>query len=271
MVGGDSMDGGGSTAGLLPGQGELGTLIAGYDWAASPLGPIAHWPRPLLDAVALILHAPVPMVLFWGPQLVALYNDAYARVIGDRHPASLGGAAEERWSHIWWKIGPLLHKVMATGAAETQRDEGFPSMRDGVATMAFFDISFSAVRDTDGSVGGVLGIVYDTTERVHASRAVSAERERLAQMFEQAPSFMALLREPGHIFELANHAYQQLVGGRATIGRSIADAVPEATEDGFVALLDTVVEKDMPYSGRAMPMRLRRGADGAVGSSSVQP
>src|SRR5206468_3639424 len=126
------------------------------------------------------------------PELIALYNDPYAFAIGDRHPAALGGRAEEKWAHIWPEIGPIMARVRESGMPELIRDRLFPLLREGVTRMAQLDIAYSAVRDSNGGAGGVLCIVYETTERAQAVDAANAERERLAQMFEQAPSFMCL-------------------------------------------------------------------------------
>ncbi|HMI20397.1 MAG TPA: PAS domain S-box protein [Sphingomonas sp.] len=244
-------------------DGALRTLIATHDWAATPLGPIEHWPAPLRNAVSLLLSAAVPMVLFWGPELIALYNDPYALAIGDRHPAALGGRAPEKWTHIWPEIGPVITRVRESGVPELIRDSLFPLWRKGITRMAQLDIAYSAVRASDGAAGGVLCIIYETTERAQAVDAANAERERLAQMFEQAPSFMCLLREPGHIYEFANHAYLDLVGHRAVIGESLASALPELVAQGFVALLDQVAETGQAYTRRSVPITLSAipGAD----------
>jgi PAS domain S-box-containing protein len=137
-------------------------------------------------------------------------------------------------------------------------------VRGGVSVETYFDISFSAVREDDGAIGGVLAIVYETTERVRAIRAATAERARLAQMFEQAPSFMALLREPGHIIELANAGYQKLVDNRAVAGMPIGEALPEIAAQGFVDLLDEVVASGQSYRGHAVPITLQH-PDGSQG------
>jgi PAS domain S-box-containing protein len=210
----------------------------------------------------MILSAPLPMVLFWGPELVALYNDAYAFAIGDRHPAALGGRAAEKWAHIWDRVGPILIHVRESGMPELVRDQLFSLWREGVTRMAQLDISYSPVRDADGAPGGVLCIVYETTERAQAVDTANRERARLAQMFEQAPSFMALLREPGHICEFVNAAYVQLVGNRPLIGLPLDQAVPEIVNQGIVALLDDVVSSGKPYNGRAVPVALRRQGSG---------
>ena len=85
-----------------------------------------------------------------------------------------------------------------------------------------------------------------------------AEAERLARMFDQAPNFMAMLREPGHIFELANTAYRQLIRHRPVIGLSFAEALPDMARQGLLALLDRVVASGQPHSGHAVPLILPR-------------
>lgn len=110
------------------------------------------------------------------------------------------------------------------------------------------------MREPDGSVGGVLCIVSETTERVRAqrdlarqkaavedaNRRLTAESAFLEHLFEEAPSFMALLVEPDHKFRLANAAYRRLVGPRELIGKPIREALPEIAEQGFFELLDEV-------------------------------
>jgi PAS domain S-box-containing protein len=246
-----------------PEDSELRGLIAAHDWAATPLGPIETWPTPLTDTLSMMLSAPLAMVLFWGPELVALYNDAYAFAIGDRHPDALGGGCQDKWAHIWDDVGPVINRVRETGVGELMGDRLFPLWRKGITRMAQLDIAYNPVRATDGGPGGVLCIVYEMTERARAIDAANAERERLAQMFEQAPDFMCLLREPGHIYEFANRAYQDLVGHRAVIGESVASALPEVVAQGFVALLDQVAATRQAYSGRSVPITLnsRPGED----------
>ncbi|WP_442679884.1 PAS domain S-box protein [Sphingomonas sp. ASY06-1R] len=249
---GDALDGG--IVATVP------ALIAAHPWDATPLGPQENWPAPLRDATALLLAAPVPMILFWGPDFTAIYNDAYAMAIGDRHPDALGGAAAEKWRHVWDRVGPILHQVRATGSAVMVRDALFPSWRNGVLSEVLLDISYSAVPAGEGALPGILCIVYETTDRKQAIDAANAERERLAEMFEQAPSFMALVRVPGHIYEFANRAYQDLVGHRAVMGQAMASVLPEVVGQGFIAILDRVADTKQAYSGRSIAVTLRRTA-----------
>ena len=88
---------------FLPG-GQAAARIATHDWSSTPLGPIEHWPPVLRIAVALLLRAPVPMVLLWGEEGIFLYNDAYARSAGDSHP-QLGSNVQARDEALtYWPV-----------------------------------------------------------------------------------------------------------------------------------------------------------------------
>ncbi|TGQ29081.1 PAS domain S-box protein, partial [Mesorhizobium sp. M00.F.Ca.ET.216.01.1.1] len=86
----------------------------------------------------------------------------------------------------------------------------------------------------------------------------------LSQMFERAPGFMTLMREPGHVFELTNAAYQRLIGQRQVIGKSVREALPELEGQGFYELLDEVYETGEPYRGRGVKVALRNKDDGPI-------
>ena len=97
-----------------------------------------------------------------------------------------------------------------------------------------------------------------TIERDRLIRALELERTRLADVFQQAPAFLAVLRGTEHVFELVNDAYYKLIGRRDVIGKAVVDALPELREQGFIDLLDSVVSSGAPYVGREMPVRLSR-------------
>ncbi|NNM76872.1 PAS domain-containing protein [Sphingomonas sp. ID1715] len=220
--------------------GTLGALMRDRDWQDSPLGAPADWPQSLKTTVGFLLPAQAQIVLFWGPDYVALYNDAYAPTIGDKHPRALGRPAQENWAELWDDLEPLLRSVRETGETVHAKDRPFYLERHGYGETAYFDISYSAVPDESGGIGGVLCIVAETTERVEALAARTSQLDTLATMFEQAPSFIAMLSGPEHRYVLANKAYKRLVGGREVVGRTVAEAVPEAINQGYGEVLDRV-------------------------------
>ena len=253
---------------FLWGGGEVARLIAGADWDKSPLGSPSEWSAALRGTVGMMLPARAEIVLFWGTEYVALYNDAYAPTIGNKHPRALGRPARENWSELWDDLEPLLRGVRETGETFWAKDRPFYMERNGIGETVYFDVSYSAVRETDGAIGGVLCIVSETTTRVHAQTQLASERERLAQLFQQAPSFMALLEGPTHVFSFVNQAYQQLIGHRDVVGRTLAEALPEVVGQGFLDLMNEVYATGESYRGEALSVVLER-APGAEPESRL--
>ncbi|MEE4704338.1 ATP-binding protein [Pseudomonas alliivorans] len=136
----------------------------------SPLGHPSQWSGCLKGLIATALPVHAQIVLFWGPQFIALYNDAYAPSIGDKHPGALGRPAVENWGELWDDLEPLLRGVRETGKTFSAKDRPFYIKRFGAKETVYFNVSYSAVRETDGSIGGVLCIVTETTERVQFER-----------------------------------------------------------------------------------------------------
>lgn len=155
---------------FLANGGAVGKLLLSLDAASSPLGPPDAWSASLKTTMATLLPAKAQIVLFWGAEFVALYNDAYAPSIGDKHPRALGRPAIENWRELWDDLEPLLRGVYETGETFAAKDRPFYIERHGRGETVYFDVSYSAVRETDGSVGGVLCIVTETTERVRFER-----------------------------------------------------------------------------------------------------
>lgn len=156
-------------------------LIRACDWSKTSLGPIAGWPERLKAAVDLMLPARAQIVLFWGPELVALYNDAFAATLGEKHPSAFGRPARESWKEMWDDLGPLLARVLKTGETVFAKDRPFRIERSGYPETVYFDISYSPAQSETGAIGGVLCIVSETTGRVAAQRALARAQERLTQ------------------------------------------------------------------------------------------
>ncbi|MCP3403528.1 PAS domain-containing sensor histidine kinase [Bradyrhizobium sp. CCGB20] len=152
--------------GFLADGGELGAMMSARDWSDSPLGHPRDWSRALKSTVGMLLAAQAQIVLFWGPDFVALYNDAYSPGIGANHPRALGRPAIENWGELWDDLEPLLAGVRRTRKTFAAKDRPFYVERHGYGETSYWDVSYSAVPDDDGSVGGVLCIVSETTERI---------------------------------------------------------------------------------------------------------
>ncbi|MDP2052390.1 MAG: PAS domain-containing sensor histidine kinase, partial [Acidobacteriota bacterium] len=190
------------------------------------------------------------MFVFAGADGACLYNDAYRESIGsERHPGAIGRPAREVWGEIWHITGPQITQVMAGGGATWHVNQRVPMTRHGQLEDVYWTYSFSPIDDetAPGGIGGVLVVCSETTQQVVAARRLTYERDQLAQLFEQAPIFMAMLAGREHRFEMANPSYLQVVGHRPVLGRTVAEALPEAIEQGYVALLDRVFASAEAY------------------------
>jgi hypothetical protein len=246
---------------FLAGGGEMAERIRGYDWSASPLGPPEAWPQALKTAVGIVLSTKFPMFVAWGPELRLLYNDAYAEILGDKHPAALAHAFEDIWAEIWEAIRPIAERAVA-GEASFYENLPLTLTRRGFAEQAWFTFSYSPLRDPAEAACGMLCTVVETTATVLAERERVGETERLRQLFDNAPGFMAVVRGPDHVFEMANASYQTLVGRRDLIGKPVREAVPEVEGQGLFELLDKVYRSGEAFSGRSVSVRLQRQPGG---------
>ncbi|MEV6915996.1 SpoIIE family protein phosphatase [Amycolatopsis sp. NPDC051106] len=161
---------------VFPGTSQMAGRMREFDWSASPLGAPAEWPASLTTAVRICLTSRFPMIVWWGPDLRFLYNDAYLPLLGTKHPA-LDKPGAHVWSEIWHIIGPMLESVMTTGEATWSEDLLLPMNRHGYWEETYWTYSYSPVHDDGGAVRAVFTAVTDTTERVIGERRLATLRE----------------------------------------------------------------------------------------------
>src|SRR6188768_276985 len=161
---------------FLAGGGEMGERMRALDWSKTPLCDPHTWPQSLRSTVSMLLPSKAQIILFWGPEFIVLYNDAYRPVFGAKHPDALGRPGRQAWSEIWdTQVGlhALLDGVVRTGEAFWARDLLFVLERHGFVEETYFDVSYDPVRVESGAVGGVFCIVTETTERVVGERRMA--------------------------------------------------------------------------------------------------
>jgi len=263
---------------VFPATSEMGRMCRAMDWSSTPLGPVDRWSDSLRTAAGMVVRQGIAQALCWGPDLLQVYNDAYRVILGDKHPAALGRSVLWTWSEIERDIKPLFDRVLA-GETVYFEDLRLEVVRFGEVQETFFTFSYSPVVVEGGRVGGVLVNCLETTEQVRARTLqherdrllgeLEVERARLEYVFDRAPSFLAVLHGRDHVFALANEAYEDLVGRRDLVGRKASEAIPEVVEQGFMTLLDRVLETGEPFVGREVPSRSRaRPAAPRSGSST---
>jgi PAS domain S-box-containing protein len=187
-----------STAGradeFLQGGGAVGALMRAHDWSRSPLGAPGTWPQPLRTVVGLLLQSRFPMFVAWGDALGFLYNDAYAEILGAKHPRALGRPFHDVWAEIWPDISPLIDAALA-GESIYREDLPLVMNRQGYDEQAWFTFSYSPLRDEQGRVAGMFCAVSETTRRVQAERGLRDLNETLERRVDEALAQRKLLAD----------------------------------------------------------------------------
>ncbi|MDR6871052.1 PAS domain S-box-containing protein [Bosea sp. BE125] len=162
--------------GFLENGGEIGALIAQFDWSRTPLGPIETWPQSLRTTTALALSSPLPVVMLWGPQGTLIYNDGYAAFAGKRHPALLGANVLEGWPEAAELNTRVLDTVLAGGTLSL-REQRLTLNRHGVPEDCWLDLDYMPILGEDGRPAGVFAVVIEITERVRTEQRLKIAQE----------------------------------------------------------------------------------------------
>ncbi|MDO9433854.1 ATP-binding protein [Hydrogenophaga sp.] len=248
---------------FLEGGGQMAKLIANHDWRKTGLGPLADWPEHVKVSTSLMLRSRVPIVMLWGESGVMIYNDAYSVFAGQRHPSLLGSDVREGWPEVA-SFNDNVMRTVLRGDTLGFKNQELTLHRNGQAEQVWMNLDYSPVLDLQGRAVGVIAIVVETTGEVQALARLNGERERITQLFEQAPSFMTMLRGPSHVIELANPNYIRLIGHRAVIGRTVAEALPDAASQGYVQLLDKVYATGEAYTAKGAQYDVQAHKDGPI-------
>jgi len=217
-----------------------------HDWSQSALGPPRAWPSPLKTVVGLLLQSRFPMFVAWGASLSFLYNDAYAEILGAKHPRALGMGFQEIWSEIWADISPLIDAAME-GQAIYREDLPLVMNRKGYDEETWFTFSYSPLRDECGKIAGMFCAVSETSGRVLAERALRnlndtlerrvndalAERKLLADIVEGTNAFVQVADLNYRwlaINQAAANEFERIFGIRPTVGDSMLELLASQPE-----------------------------------------
>ena len=159
----------------LVGRSEMAERIRSFDWSKTPLGPFDRWSPALRTTVGLMVTNRFPMLLWWGPDYISVYNDAYIPILGRKHARALGLPVRECWSEIWDVLKPLIDTPFNGGPSTWIEDFELYLQRSGFTEEAHFTVAYSPVPDstTTNGIGGVLATVHEISEKVVAERRVA--------------------------------------------------------------------------------------------------
>jgi len=159
-------------------------LVRAHDWSSTPLGRVEDWSESLLGSANLMLACAFPSLVFWGKELVQLYNDAFIPLLAERHPSGLGQRARECWSDAWQIVGPNLKRVMDDGETVYHENTIVPIVRDGKLQDIRWTYNYSPIWGAGGNVQGVLVICQDITREVNAAQELRESEARVSRVLE---------------------------------------------------------------------------------------
>ena len=159
---------------VFPGNSETSAVLRSLDWTKTPLGSVDTWPQSLRTSISICLNSAFAILVWWGPELAMLYNDAYIPVISSKHPRALGAPGHKIFPEVWETIGPMLDTVLSRGEAVRADDLLLVLDRNGYPEECYFTFSYSPIVGETGGVEGVFTPVHETTERVINERRLKA-------------------------------------------------------------------------------------------------
>jgi len=237
-----------------------------------------------IDFEALFARSPNPYVVLDSTLALVWMNDAYLRATMRDQAALIGRNMFDAFPSAPDSDSYRLLKTSFERVLSTSEPDEIALIRydiqkpDGGMDVRYWSATHTPILDDAGAVAYILQHTVDVTELhnlrrmrdemglVERASAVQArnlglleESSQLKIMFEQAPGFVAVLMGAQHQFKMANRAYRDLVGRSELIGKSVADALPEVAEQGFIEILDEVRRSGKPYVAGNEVVELNRG------------
>lgn len=253
---------------FLKGKGEMIELIRNFNWSATSLGHPSSWPQSLITTLSNMLNSRFPMLLWWGPDLIQFYNDAYRPSLfgTDFHPHVLGSKAKDSWLEVWTIIEPLVDQVINTGEPTWSEDQLISIFRNNKVEHVYWTFGYSCVYDELGNRAGVLVICNETTEKVlalealkhakseleYSKKQVENDRDNLNNFLLEAPAGICILSGVDMVYEFVNPSYQQLFPGRVLLGKPLIEALPEVIGDDVLNILQQVFSTGKTYRAEAL-------------------
>lgn len=213
------------------GDGDLAVLIRERDWSRTSLGPIECWPACLRTALGICLHSTMPIAVYWGSELITLYNDMCAHYIGDNHPRALGTPARILYAEIWPIVGPLLTATFEHGVPTASRNQPVPLKHAGHSEEVRHDFSVNPIHDENGRIAGVMVLAFDITDHIRTARALEDEMAELQRLQSQQRVLVS---------ELQHRTRNLLAVVRAIAAHSFAGQAAEGALSGFFERLSSL-------------------------------
>jgi PAS domain S-box-containing protein len=236
---------------LIRSKSRMADLIRVHDWSSTALGPIEDWSEALLLSANLMLSCAFPSLVFWGKELVQLYNDPFIPLLAERHPSGLGQTAQECWWDAWQIVGPNLKRVMNDGESVFHENTVVPIVRDGRLQDIRWTYSYSPIFGRGGDVLGVFVVCQDITREVTAAKKLQESEEGTRENAKRLGELAAIIASSDDVIlskdlngtiKSWNDAATRVFGysPEEMIGASILKLIPEHLHSDEKTILENI-------------------------------
>lgn len=233
---------------FLQGGGEMGELIRSYNWSQSIIGPPGKWPECLRIATSILLNSQFPMFVWWGPERLTIYNDAYRVILAEKHPNALGGYGPVVWAEIWDVVGPLADKVMAEGVSTWAEDQILYINRHGYTEETYFTFSYSPILSESGKPAGVFCACTETTEKVLSAKKLKESELFARNIIMNSEAAQIVWTGKDMVFQMVNPKMLEILGRDDSIlGKPFMEAIPELKNTPLLDRLRKVLDTGETY------------------------
>ncbi len=262
---------------FLSGNSKVSEFARKIDWASHPLGHPDTWNSELKTTTSLMLSSAFPMFVAWGEKRTILYNDAYGKILGEKHPDAFGQPFEEVWSENWSELLPLVKRV---DQGETVYLENLKLMvrrsSQDELSEAYFTFSYSPIRDERGRVQGLFCSVVETTTEFTTKNQLELSEAKYRTLFHSVDQGFCILEmiydeadEPvDYRFIEVNPMFEKQTGLIDAQGKRVSELVPDLDDFWFktyrkVAKSGKAIrfEQEAPAMGRIFDVFAFRIAD----------
>jgi PAS domain S-box-containing protein len=243
---------------FLKGGGEMSALTRSFNWENTSLGPSEFWPVNLKTTLNLLLQTEIPMLLWWGEEMLQFYNDDFKERLkaSDKHPKALGQSGPDSWQESWNSIYKAIKQVTETGEALNFNENNF-----------FGSFRFTPIIGDLDTIDGVLAVGDKAQYQENFPEdmkvndpVISKQILDLNDIILQAPVAMCIFRGADLVVEIANNLMLRFWGKNEIdiLGKPVFEGIHEARNQGFEAILEEVYQTGKTYSAQAVPVNLSR-------------
>jgi PAS domain S-box-containing protein len=240
-----------NSEGPIHGNSRMAEATRAHDWTLTPLGLLQDWSEALLLSANLMLSCAFPALIFWGKELVQLYNDAFIPLLAERHPSGLGQTAQECWWDAWQIIGPNLNRVMNEAETVFHEKTLVPIVRNGRLQDIWWTYSYSPILGAGREALGVLVVCQDITSEVTAARELRKSEEGTRENAKRLSELAAIIESSDDVILSKdlngtitswNDAATRVFGysTEEMVGASILKLIPEHLHSDEKTILESI-------------------------------